>query len=204
VLDEVLAGRASLADLLTWVVGLLIAISVHEFAHAKRAQLAGDPTPARQGRVTLNPLAHLDPIGTLMLLLFGLGWGRPVQTDPGYYRRRRWDQLMVAAWGPLSNIVTAALFALPLRLGLGAGRADLLGAVVFINLMLAFFNLLPVYPLDGAQVVTQLLPPARALGFALFMHRYGIILLLGILLTPVGRLLFALPARWVLRLMTGL
>jgi len=186
------------------VVAVVIAITVHEYAHAKRAQLAGDPTPVAQGRVTLNPIAHLDPLGTLLLLLFGLGWGKPVQIDPSRFRRPRWDEIMVSAWGPLANFVVAVLFALPFRFGLAGGREDLFIAIILINLLLGFFNLLPVYPLDGSHIVENMLPRRQALSFAQFSHRYGIILLILIIVTPVGDRLFVQPAFFVLRFLVGM
>ncbi len=203
-LDDLLAGRLTFATFVMWLLAVVIAITVHEFAHAWRAKIAGDPTPVREGRVTLNPLVHLDPIGTLMLLVFGLGWGRPVHTNPMYYRRGRWDSLMVSAWGPLANIITAALFAVPFRLGLAAGREDLFSAIILINLLLAFFNLLPVEPLDGSHVVESLLPPHKAMAYHSFMQRYGILILLAIILTPVGDYMFIVPARLLFALMVGL
>ncbi|MCD6350756.1 MAG: site-2 protease family protein [Armatimonadetes bacterium] len=186
------------------VVAVVIAITVHEYAHAKRAQLAGDPTPGAQGRVTLNPIAHLDPIGTLLLLLFGLGWGKPVQIDPSRFRRPRWDEIMVSAWGPMANFVVAVLFALPFRFGLAGGREDLFIAIILINLLLGFFNLLPVYPLDGSHIVENMLPRRQAVSFAQFSHRYGIILLILIIVTPVGDRLFVQPALFVLRFLVGM
>lgn len=185
------------------VIAVVIAITVHEFAHAKRAHLAGDPTPKEQGRVTLNPIAHLDPIGTLLLLLFGLGWGRPVEVNPLNFRKQRWDDLMVAAWGPMSNILVAVLFAVPFWVGLASGREDLLFTIILINLLLAFFNLLPVFPLDGSHVVENLLPPSSALRFERFSRRYGIIVLLVIIATPLGARLFVTPAIYVLQLLLG-
>jgi Zn-dependent protease len=185
------------------VLAVVIAITVHEFAHALRATMAGDPTPRQQGRVTLNPIAHLDPIGTLLLLLFRLGWGKPVQVNPIYFRRGRWDELMVAAWGPLSNIAVAALFAIPFRIGLSHGREDLLITIILINLLLAFFNLLPVYPLDGSHVVENLLPRRLAPAFAQFSHRYGIILLVLVIAVPAAQGLFVVPASFILRLLIG-
>lgn len=202
-LDELLSGQLNLLRALVWLVGVALAITVHEFAHAKRAQLAGDPTPAHAGRVTLNPLAHLDPFGTLALVLFGLGWGRPVPVNPAYFRRRRYDELMVSFWGPLSNILLAAFFAALLRFGLVPGREELFFVFALINLLLAFFNLLPVAPLDGHHVVAALLPPRRAYAYEQFSHRYGIIVLLAILLTRAGAVLFVWPATTVLRLMIG-
>jgi len=165
--------------------------------------MAGDPTPKEQGRVTLNPIAHLDPIGTLLLLIFGLGWGRPVEVNPLNFRKQRWDDMMVAAWGPMSNILVAVLFALPFRFNLASGREDLFITIILINLLLAFFNLLPVFPLDGSHVVENLLPPRSATRFEQFSRRYGIILLLVIIATPVGDRLFVSPAIYVLRLLLG-
>jgi len=203
-LQQLLDGQLGALDLAVWLVGVTIAITVHEFAHAKRAQLAGDTTPVRDGRVTLNPLAHMDPIGTLALLLFGLGWGKPVEVNPSMFRRRRWDDLMVSAWGPLSNILLAAAFALLLRFHLVPGRESLFFLFALINLLLAFFNLLPVGPLDGHHVVAAMLPPRRAYAYEQFSQRYGIILLLAIMLTPLGRVLFVAPAYGVLHLLTGI
>ncbi len=188
---------------LAWVIGVVIAITVHEFAHAKRAQLAGDPTPVQANRVTLNPISHLDPLGSLMLLFFGLGWGRPVPVNPAYFRRRRWDELMVAAWGPLSNLLVAVAFAIPVRLGIAGARAELFVIIVLINLLLAFFNLLPVHPLDGSHVVENLLPPRSAWAFAQFSHRWGIVILLLIIFTRIGDILFIVPAQMLLRLLIG-
>jgi len=202
-LDDLLHGQLSVLEVLVWLVGVAMAITVHEFAHAKRAQLAGDPTPAQQGRVTLNPLAHLDPFGTLALVLFGLGWGKPVPVNPSYFRRGRFDELMVSAWGPLSNILLAAVFAALLRFDLVPGRERLFFTFALINLLLAFFNLLPVAPLDGHHVVASLLPPRRAYAYEQFSHRYGIIILLAILLTRAGAVLFVWPATTLLRLMIG-
>jgi Zn-dependent protease len=202
-LTNLLRGNLDVLTAVVWLVGVTIAITVHEFAHAKRAQIAGDPTPAQEGRVTLNPLAHLDPIGTLMLVLFGLGWGKPVHTNPSFFRRGRWDELMVAAWGPLSNILLAVVLALLIRLHLVRGREVLFLLFAFVNLLLAFFNLLPIWLLDGHHVVAALLPPRQGYAYARFMERYGIILLLPILLTPVGRILFIVPAEAVLHLLTG-
>ncbi|MCX7597578.1 MAG: site-2 protease family protein [Armatimonadetes bacterium] len=202
-LDELLSGQLSLLKVLVWLVGVALAITVHEFAHAKRAQLAGDPTPAQEGRVTLNPLAHLDPLGTLTLVLFGLGWGKPVPVNPSYFRRRRYDELMVSLWGPLSNILLAGLFAVLLRFRLVPGREELFFVFALVNLLLAFFNLLPVAPLDGHHVVAALLPPRRAHAYEQFSQRYGIIVLLVILLTRAGSVLFVWPATTLLSLMIG-
>ncbi len=175
-------GGLSVPQIISLAVALLIGVTVHEFAHAKRAAMAGDPTPVQAGRVTLNPLAHLDPIGTIMILLAGFGWGKPVPVNPAFFKRPRQDDIMVAAWGPISNVIAATLFALPIRFGLAAGREDLLLTIVSINLMLAYFNLLPIFPLDGSHVVAGLLSYTKARAYEIFMHRYGILLLIGFLM----------------------
>ena len=153
---------------ITFVLALVISISIHEFSHALVATQLGDPTPKMQGRLSLNPLAHLDPIGSLMILLAGFGWGKPVQVQPGRLRTDpRSGMAAVSLAGPLSNIVLAALLAIPFRLGVfpstGAGFSlfsgelnailpFFLGAMLFLNLVLAVFNLIPLAPLDGFKV----------------------------------------------------
>ncbi len=202
-LDDLLSGRISLPELVAWLVAVVIAITVHEYAHAKRADMAGDPTPRQHGRVTLNPLAHLDPVGTLTLLLFGLGWGRPVPVNPAYFRRYRWDSLMVSLWGPLSNFVVAFVFAMLVRLNVSPPHAPIFLIIALVNLLLGFFNLLPVYPLDGSHVVESLLPPPKAIRYAEFMHRWGLLILLAIILTRAGHILFVVPAYKLLTLLVG-
>lgn len=149
-------------------IGLLLGIDVHECAHAWVANELGDPTARYQGRLSLNPLVHLDPMGTLMMLFslfygFGIGWGKPVPVNPWNLRRGRVDQGMVALAGPASNLVLAALLAVPFRLGwLGAG---LIGSfwltLLSVNVSLALFNLLPVPPLDGASVLIGIFSAIR-------------------------------------------
>jgi len=188
-------------QVLSFLVALPIALTIHEFAHAKRADLAGDGTARFQGRVTLNPLAHFDPIGTTAILLFGMGWGKPVPVNPGAFRRPRWDGLMVGFWGPLSNFIAAAVFALPLRFGVGAQYGVLLWELVSLNLVLGFFNLIPVGPLDGAGVLSSLLPTRSAIRFDEFNMRFGVLLLLGVVMFHLTDRLVGIPvavAKYVL------
>jgi len=148
--------------------GLLLGVDIHEFAHAWAANELGDSTARYQGRLSLNPLVHLDPMGTLMMLFslfygFGIGWGKPVPVNPWNLRRGRVGQGMVALAGPASNLVLAAILALPFRLGwLGTG---LIGGIwltlISVNVSLALFNLLPVPPLDGASVLMGILNAIR-------------------------------------------
>lgn len=161
---------------------LLLAITIHEFAHAWVADHLGDPTPRLQGRVTLNPLAHLDLIGTLALLIIGFGWGKPVQFDPYNLQDRRRDTLLVALAGPASNIIMALLLALLIP-WLG-GISSILQFAIHINLVLAVFNLLPIHPLDGGKILSGLLPPQMSVEYDHVMNRYGMIILLALLFLP--------------------
>lgn len=186
----------NIATLLARAIVLLIAFTVHELAHAVTADRLGDPTPRRQGRITLNPLAHLDPIGTLMLLISGFGWAKPVMVQPAYLRGNpRTSMGIVAAAGPLSNLLMALVAAIPLRLGLVdlsvrsssemlPSLSFLLFQFVFINLILLFFNLIPIPPLDGFKILTAVLPAEMAYQLRP-LEQYGfLILLLAIFILP--------------------
>ncbi len=144
---------------------ILAALTVHEFAHGWTAWKFGDPTAKDQGRLTLNPLAHLDPVGTLLLLLVHFGWAKPVPVDPRYFSNPRRDMLWVALAGPAANVVLAFVTGIVLQFLLRTGLLPSVGYLyvilvftVFINLMLAIFNLLPIPPLDGSRIVAGLLP----------------------------------------------
>lgn len=150
--------------LVFFVVALVIAITVHEFAHAWMATRLGDPTARAAGRLTLNPLAHLDPMGTILIFLVGFGWGKPVPYNPSFVRRGRWGETLVAIAGPLANIVVAFLFALPGRIYLIAHQTlpdsniyIFLAMVVTLNIFLAAFNLIPIPPLDGSKILYLIL-----------------------------------------------
>lgn len=138
---------------LSFLVALVIAITVHEFAHAFIALSLGDPTAKYQGRVTLNPLAHLDPIGTLLLFLVGFGWGRPVPINPQYFSRPALDELLVALSGPASNFLMAALAGFLTKFtGESLILSQILVIGVEINVVLMIFNLIPIPPLDGSKI----------------------------------------------------
>jgi Zn-dependent protease len=175
---------SSPAAFLVLASALVISITIHEFAHAWFADRLGDPTPRSQGRVTLNPLAHLDPIGTIMILLVGFGWGKPVMFDPYNLKNVRQDVLLIALAGPVSNIILAFLFTLLLPI---LPFSPLVWQVVItINLALAAFNLLPIHPLDGGKIMSGLLPPRTAVEFDNIMNRYGLLILLAMLFFPIG------------------
>tara|TARA_Y100001960_G_C14596043_1_gene788156 strand:- start:348 stop:977 length:630 start_codon:yes stop_codon:yes gene_type:complete len=157
---------------------LVFSLSFHEFAHAWMAYRLGDNTAARLGRLTLNPISHLDPIGSLALLLMGFGWAKPVPVDPRYLENPKKDIVKVAAAGPISNIILAIVAALVLRL---LFSTDLLTNniktffIIFmqINITLAVFNLLPVSPLDGSQILTPFLEKHFGFDLVWKMQVYG-------------------------------
>lgn len=178
-------------EFLARAITLIIALTVHEFSHAWTADQLGDDTPRANGRLTLNPLAHLDPIGSLMMLIVGFGWAKPVPVNPFALSRRTPAGLMlVAAAGPLSNLVLAILAAIPFRSGwldsfaiTGAALnvPTLLAEFIFLNLVLLFFNLLPIFPLDGEKVAEYFLPP-QGREFLYRIRPYGFVIILGLVL----------------------
>jgi Zn-dependent protease len=183
-----------------FLLGLVIGITVHEASHATSAYLLGDDTAYRDGRVTLNPLSHLDLLGSMMLLLAGFGWGRPTPVVPSKLRGGVFGPVAVALAGPISNllivVLCAALYLLPPFRDPGGYLFILVVMVAFTNALLFVFNLIPIPPLDGSKVIFPFLP--RALdGFVDFMNQYGPMILLGIILVsfvtnlPVLRILLA-------------
>jgi Zn-dependent protease len=168
-----------------FLLGLVIGITVHEASHATSAYLLGDDTAYRDGRVTLNPISHLDVLGSLMLLMAGFGWGKPTPVVPSKLRGGVFGPVAVALAGPVSNLlivaVCAALYLLPpFRDGNGY-LFILVVMVAFTNALLFVFNLIPIPPLDGSKVIFPFLP--RALdGFVMFMNQYGPMILLGLIL----------------------
>jgi Zn-dependent protease len=180
------------------LLGFAVGIVLHEASHAYSAYLLGDDTAYRYGRVTLNPASHLDLLGSLMLVMVGFGWGRPVPVEPSKLRGGKWGSVAVAFAGPAANLAIVALCGVLIQLGPFQGRLVFLPilGVAFVNALLFVFNLIPIPPLDGAKVVYPFLP--RSLnGFVDFMNQYGPMVLLGLLLltflpgvnSPLGYLL---------------
>lgn len=180
--------------------GIIIGLSFHEFAHAKVASLCGDPTPRLSGRVTVNPAAHIDPIGFIALLFIGFGWGKPVVINPGNFRNPRANELLVALAGVSMNLILAFVFMGALRLLYEAAPAfmlseggsvatDILIHVVLINLVLMVFNLLPIPPLDGFNVLTQIFNLRNTELYYRIYDKGFLILMLFILLNVTGRIL---------------
>jgi Zn-dependent protease len=183
-----------------FVIAVVLGITFHEFSHAAVATLQGDQTARSQGRLTLNPIAHLDPLGSIALILAGFGWGRPVPFNPMRLRSRRVGAALVGLAGPAANFVLALAAAIGVRVlfstGTGAFEVNfsliLLDMLVTLNVVLGVFNLLPIPPLDGSRLLSIFLPPSRQ-NIVYFLDRYGIFLLLGLLilapnlLTPLFR-----------------
>jgi Zn-dependent protease len=179
------------------VCALIIAISVHEFSHAWMANYLGDPTARFQGRLTLNPLAHLDPIGTLMIFLIGFGWGKPVPFNPYNLQKGKLGPALVAIAGPTANLITAVIFAFPIRLIfmyspalLNSPLYLLFGIIIWLNVMLLVFNLIPIPPLDGSKMLYALLPDSAESFIAQFEQMGPFLLLILVFLS--GNLLWTI------------
>ena len=143
-------------------VSILLALSIHEYSHAQMAYFLGDPTAKYQGRLTVNPLKHLDPIGTLMIFIVGFGWGKPVPFNPHNLKNQKWGPALVGLAGPLSNLTMAIFVSLFLRfMGLSnPGLVLFFSIFVWLNILLGVFNLLPIPPLDGSHIFFTILPPS--------------------------------------------
>lgn len=154
-------------DKLLILPGIIVGLSFHEFAHAAMSNALGDPTPKLQGRLTVNPKAHIDPLGFIALIFCGFGWGVPVQIDPRYYKHRRRDELLVSLAGVVMNLFIAVVSGFILRILLktmpnihnmawGETLIQIIAYIIMINIVLMVFNLIPVPPLDGFGIVTEL------------------------------------------------
>lgn len=166
---------------------IIIGLTLHELAHGYVAYRLGDSTAARQGRLTINPVAHIDPIGFIALFLVGFGWAKPVPVNPYNMRDPQRGMLLVALAGPATNMVIAIVTAILLGLGIAAlfpyGQ-DIVVRIIYINIVLAVFNLLPIPPLDGSKILAGLLPPSQA-NIIHALDNYGFIILLLLLFTGV-------------------
>ena len=169
---------------------LIVSISIHEFSHAFAAKFLGDPTAKNMGRLTINPKAHLDPMGTVFLLLVGFGWGKPVPFNPMNLKNPKRDSALISLAGPLSNLILATTLSLILRfVPVGDLIATFLYTAVLYNLMLGFFNLIPLGPLDGNKIMFGILPNRLAVQWVDF-QRYGIyILMFLVLFNLIGKIL---------------
>lgn len=195
-------------ELILQLPGIIIGLSFHEYAHAQVASWLGDPTPRLQGRTTINPAAHIDPFGFLALIFIRFGWGKPVMIDPRHFRKPRRDELLVAIAGVTMNFILAIAFFGIIRVfyelwptfsanSMGSIVIDLLFQIVIINLVLMVFNLLPIPPLDGFNIITQVFNLRRTRfyqeiydkGFLILMA-FILLNLTEIVLTPAISFLF--------------
>jgi Zn-dependent protease len=190
--------------------GIIVGLSFHEFAHAWVSDKLGDPTPRRQGRVTINPMAHIDWIGFIALLLVGFGWGKPVQIDPSYYKHRRRDEFLVAIAGVTMNLIIAVILSIPAKMMLKAYSSTVPSDLVYniyliifyaisINVVLMVFNLLPVPPLDGWGIVTQIFHLDKS-DWWCKVYQYGMYILLALIVFNVTDLILTPLVNAVMRL----
>jgi Zn-dependent protease len=210
-------------NLILIIPGFLIAITVHELAHAYIALRYGDPTAKLAGRITLNPISHLDPYGTLALILssmagMGIGWARPVPVDPRYLRDPRKDMIWVSLGGPAANISVALILSIVLHIillvfqGKPVGPTTrfvvepLVSMLVFgvqINIVLAIFNLLPIPPLDGSSILSGLLPRDMAMKYE-EIEPYGFMILLLLIITGALHYIIVPPVKYLMGFMMSL
>ena len=191
--------------------GIILGLSFHEFAHAWVSDRLGDPTPRREGRVTVNPLAHIDWIGFLCLLVVGFGWGKPVMIDPRYYKHRRRDEYLVAIAGVTMSLILAVIISVPVRLMMKHYAVTAPSELVYniylilfyavsINVVLMVFNLLPVPPLDGWNIITQLFRLDQKDWWYKVYH-YGTYILLALIVFNVTDLVLTPLVSGIMRLL---
>ena len=195
-------------DLITlfFLIVLVFSIVAHEVAHGSAAYSLGDPTAKNAGRLTFNPLKHLDPIGSVLVPLFLvmansrflIGWAKPVPVNPYNFNDQRWGSAKVGLAGPAANLSIALFFGLLMRFfGLPPALEHLFGVIVWLNLLLAVFNLVPVPPLDGSHILFSLLPPA-ARGVEIFLRQYGIFIFIFIIFYGLKPIVWAAAALFAL------
>ncbi|MCL0106716.1 site-2 protease family protein [Peptococcaceae bacterium] len=173
-------------EVATLIPAVVIALTFHEYAHAVVAYKLGDPTAKYSGRLTLNPIPHVDPIGMLMLFFVGLGWAKPVPVNPYNLNKPKRDMVLISLAGPLSNVILAIAFALLFGVFYAFGSQvliDVVEKIIWINMVLAVFNMLPIPPLDGSKILAGILPGDSA--WLNHLEQYGFIILIILALTGI-------------------
>jgi len=173
-------------DFLIKAIVFIVALTIHEFAHAYTADKLGDPTPRSYGRLTLNPMAHLDLLGTLAIVFIGFGWAKPVPFDPYNLRNPKRDGMLIALAGPASNLLLAVLISIILKFIPVSLISYILQYVLLGNVSIAIFNLIPVFPLDGEKILGGILSPELYHEYTTIMRQYGTIILVLMLLPIAG------------------
>lgn len=191
-----------IVHLIAGVPGIIIAMVIHEYSHARVAYALGDYTPKMQGRLTLNPAAHVDLIGLVMLFIVHFGWAKPVQINPMNFSHPRRDDILVSLAGPLSNLITAFVFTIilvfmvKLHMPLTEGLLVVFNLIIVYNINFAIFNMLPIPPLDGSHILRNLLPYEMARAYEQ-LERYSFIFLIIILATPILGYIFVPLQRFI-------
>lgn len=202
--------RIDIAQILLTLPGILLAFTFHEYAHAYMATKFGDPTPRSQGRLTANPLVHIDIIGFLFIVLFGFGWAKPVHTNPSYYRGNiRKKDMLVSLAGPAANLIIAIVCAIIYTVLIKVGVLNfysskssniilmMLSYAIDINCVLFVFNLLPIPPLDGFHILVDILPQS-AYNIVYTLERYSTLILMVFVILPVSRQIIMFLSSYVL------
>jgi Zn-dependent protease len=187
-------------ELLAWILAFVVAITVHEAAHAYMADKLGDPTPRLMGRLSLNPIVHYDPIGTTLLLVLifmrtvlhipviPFGWAKPVMFDPFNLKNPRKDAALISLAGPASNFIIAIIASIVFRVTLSSFPlfSFFVAPIIILNVVLGLFNLIPIHPLDGGKIFVGLLPADQAKEADLFLRRYGTLILIFLIFPTFG------------------
>lgn len=198
-----------LMNLIAGLPGIVIAMVIHEYSHARVADLLGDYTPRLQGRLTLNPAAHVDPIGLLMLFIVHFGWAKPVQINPYNLQNPRRDDILISLAGPASNLIVSfvalIIFTLMIKFDfpISEGVLVVFKLIIIYNINFAIFNMLPIPPLDGSHILRNLLPYELARQFE-NLERYSLIFMIIIIATPVLSYVFVPIQRFIFGIMNSI
>ncbi len=200
----------SMMEIIAGLPGLIMALALHEYAHARAAVAMGDFTPKMMGRLTLNPMAHIDPIGLALLLVARFGWAKPVIINPNNFRDRKRGEILVALAGPAMNFLLAFLAlgvmffcTRTLRMEMSYGLRSVLWLIVIYNINFGVFNLIPIPPLDGSRILAAVLPYEMQYRFAA-LERYSMIIFIIFLATPILGYILVPIAQFILHLFSGI